>query len=138
MLRLCTQGNFVANNVPNRAVQTPNMTTSEARAPQNQGPAPHPTTARHLVVVDDDREIRSLLSQFLEKHGFRVTAVADGRSLRRLVPMQRIDLVVLDVMLPGGEDGRTRGRQLSATGQMPIIMRTGKSDEVDRIIGLEI
>ena len=114
------------------------MTTSEARAPQNQGPGTHPTTARHLVVVDDDREIRSLLSQFLEKHGFRVTAVPDGRSLRRLMTTQRIDLVVLDVMLPGGEDGLTICRQLSATGQMPIIMLTGKSDEVDRIIGLEI
>jgi len=114
------------------------MTTPEARAPQNQGPATHPTTGRHIAVVDDDREIRSLLTQFLEKHGFRVTAVADGRSLRRLLSMQRIDLVVLDVMLPGGEDGLTICRQLSATGQLPIIMLTGKSDEVDRIIGLEI
>ncbi len=85
------------------------MTTPEARAPQNQGPATHPTTGRHIVVVDDDRDIRSLLTQFLEKHGFRVTAVADGRSLRRLMSMQRIDLVVLDVMLPGGEDGFAAG-----------------------------
>src|SRR6185369_17324578 len=138
MLRGLRAGNFVSNNVPKRSVQTPNMTTTEARAPQNQGPANHSTTARHIVVVDDDREIRSLLTQFLEKHGFRVTAVGDGRSLRRLMSMQRIDLVVLDVMLPGGEDGLTICRQLSATGQVPIIMLTGKSDEVDRIIGLEI
>lgn len=138
MLRLCTAGNFVANYVPKRSVQTPNTSTSEARAPQNQGPATQPTTGRHIVVVDDDREIRSLLTQFLEKHGFRVTAVADGRSLRRLMSTQRVDLVVLDVMLPGGEDGLTICRQLSAAGQTPIIMLTGKSDEVDRIIGLEI
>ncbi len=112
--------------------------TTEARAPQNQGPGVTPTSARHIAVVDDDREIRSLLTQFLEKHGFRVSAVGDGRSLRRLLASQRIDLVVLDVMLPGGEDGLTLCRQISATGQLPIIMLTGKSDEVDRIIGLEI
>ena len=118
------------------------MTTPDAsaaaRTQQNQGPASHLTTARHIAIVDDDREIRSLLTQFLEKHGFRVTAVGDGRSLRRLMASQRIDLVVLDVMLPGGEDGLTICRQLSATSQLPIIMLTGKSDEVDRIIGLEI
>jgi two-component system OmpR family response regulator len=118
------------------------MTTPDAsaaaRTQQNQGPASHLTTARHIAIVDDDREIRSLLTQFLEKHGFRVTAVGDGRSLRRLMASQRIDLVVLDVMLPGGEDGLTICRQLSATSQLPIIMLTGKIDEVDRIIGLEI
>src|SRR6185295_8168867 len=101
MLRLRTSGNFVHHNVPKRSVHTPNMTPSEARAPQNQGPGTHATTARHIVVVDDDREIRSLLTQFLEKHGFRVTAVCDGRSLRRVISSQRTDLVVLDVMLPG-------------------------------------
>ena len=77
-------------------------------------------------------------AQFLEKHGFRVTAVPDGRSLRRVMSTQGVDLVVLDVMLPGGEDGLTICRQLSATGQIPIIMLTGRSDEVDRIIGLKI
>jgi two-component system OmpR family response regulator len=96
------------------------------------------TTARHIAVVDDDRDIRILLTQFLEKHGFRVTAVSDGRSLRRVMATQRIDLVVLDVMLPGGEDGLSLCRQLSAAGQVPIVLLTGKSDEVDRIIGLEI
>ncbi len=61
-----------------------------------------------------------------------------GGACAALLASQRIDLVVLDVMLPGGEDGLTLCRQLSATGQLPIIMLTGKSDEVDRIIGLEI
>jgi two-component system OmpR family response regulator len=96
------------------------------------------TNGRHIAIVDDDREIRSLLTQFLEKHGFRVTAVSDGRSLRRVLSAQRVDLVVLDVMLPGGEDGLSICRQLSAAGQIPIIMLTGRSDEVDRIIGLEV
>jgi two-component system OmpR family response regulator len=137
------RGNFVCKNVPKRTVHTlNNMTTPEApaaaRAPQVQGPANLMSNARHIAIVDDDREIRSLLTQFLEKHGFRVSAVCDGRSLRRVMATQRIDLVVLDVMLPGGEDGLTLCRQLSASGQLPIIMLTGKSDEVDRIIGLEI
>jgi two-component system, OmpR family, response regulator len=114
------------------------MTTTEARAPQNQGPANLMTNGRHIAIVDDDREIRSLLTQFLEKHGFKVTAVTDGRSLRRVMATQRVDLVVLDVMLPGGEDGLSICRQLSAAGQIPIIMLTGRSDEVDRIIGLEV
>jgi two-component system, OmpR family, response regulator len=95
------------------------------------------STVRHIAVVDDDREVRGLLTQFLEKHGFRVTAVPDGRSLRRVLAAQRVDLVVLDVMLPD-EDGLTICRRLSTEGQVPIIMLTGKSDDVDRIIGLEI
>jgi two-component system OmpR family response regulator len=95
------------------------------------------STARHIVVVDDDRDVRGLLTQFLEKHGFRVTAVPDGRSLRRALATQRVDLVVLDVMLPE-EDGLTICRRLSSEGQVPIIMLTGKGDDVDRIIGLEI
>jgi len=128
--------NFVRKYVPKRSVQTQNDAT-EARAPQSQGPASLMTNSRHIAVVDDDREIRTLLTQFLEKHGFRVSAVADGRSLRRILATQRVDLVVLDVVLPG-EDGLTICRRLSTEAQLPIIMLTGKSDEVDRIIGLEI
>jgi two-component system OmpR family response regulator len=95
------------------------------------------SSSRHIAVVDDDREVRGLLTQFLEKHGFRVTAVPDGRSLRRVLASERVDLVVLDVMLPG-EDGLTICRRLSTEAQVPIIMLTGKSDDVDRIVGLEI
>jgi len=95
------------------------------------------STVRHIAVVDDDREVRGLLAQFLEKHGFRVTAVPDGRSLRRVMASQRVDLVVLDVMLPE-EDGLTICKRLSSEGHVPIIMLTGKGDDVDRIIGLEI
>ena len=58
----------------------------------------------HLVIVDDDREIRTLLSQYLEKHDFRTTAVPDGKEMRRVMERSRVDLVVLDLMLPG-EDG---------------------------------
>jgi two-component system, OmpR family, response regulator len=92
---------------------------------------------RHIVVVDDDRETRALVCQFLEKHGFRATAVPDERSLQRVLSTQRVDLVVLDVML-GGEDGLGICKRLSAQGEIPIILLTGRGDEVDRIIGLEI
>jgi len=92
---------------------------------------------RHIVVVDDDREIRGLVCQFLEKHGYRATAVADERSLQRVLAAQRVDLVVLDVMLPG-EDGLGICKRLSSQGEIPIILLTGRGDEVDRIIGLEI
>src|SRR5688500_2573674 len=114
MLRVCRPRNFVRGKRPKRSVHNTNMTTTEARAPQNQGPANLMTNGRHIAIVDDDREIRSLLTQFLEKHGFKVTAVTDGRSLRRVMATQRVDLVVLDVMLPGGEDGLSICRQLSA------------------------
>lgn len=92
---------------------------------------------RHIVVVDDDRETRSLVCQFLEKHGFRATPVPDERSLQRVLSAQRVDLVVLDVMLPG-EDGLAICKRLSSQGDLPIILLTGRGDEVDRIIGLEI
>ena len=58
----------------------------------------------HVLIVDDDREIRGLLAQYLEKHDFRTTAVADGKEMRRVLERSHIDLLVLDLMLPG-EDG---------------------------------
>ncbi|HXO15985.1 MAG TPA: response regulator, partial [Steroidobacteraceae bacterium] len=60
----------------------------------------------HLLIVDDDREIRGLLAQYLDKHDFRTTAVADGREMRRVMERSHVDLLVLDLMLPG-EDGLT-------------------------------
>src|SRR6185312_15507583 len=65
----------------------------------------------HLLIVDDDREIRSLLSQYLEKNEFRTTAVPDGREMRRVLDRAAVDLIVLDLMLPG-EDGLTLCREL--------------------------
>ncbi|MBX5460549.1 MAG: response regulator [Steroidobacteraceae bacterium] len=112
--------------------------TIDARAPHPHGPANLTSSGtRHIVVVDDDRDVRMLLTQYLEKHGFRVTTVPDGRSLRRVMFTQRVDLVVLDVMLPG-EDGLSICRRLSTEVQVPIILLTARSDDVDRIIGLEI
>jgi two-component system, OmpR family, response regulator len=91
----------------------------------------------HILVVDDDKEIRNLLSKFLAKNGFRVSVAADGREMRRVLAEAKIDLIVLDLMLPG-ESGLTLCGQLRATTSTPIIMLTAVSEETDRIIGLEM
>lgn len=91
----------------------------------------------HVLVVDDDREIRDLLGRFLTKHGYRVTAVQDGKDMRRALADWHIDLVVLDLMLPG-EDGLSLCRDLRARSQIPVIMLTMMGEETDRIIGLEM
>ncbi len=91
----------------------------------------------HILVVDDDREIRDLLGKFLDKNGFRVTTAADGREMRRALDDWKIDLIVLDLMLPG-EDGLTLCRNLRAESAVPVIMLTAMGEEVDRIVGLEM
>jgi len=91
----------------------------------------------HILIVDDDREIRSLLCEYLQKQEYRVTAVADGRALRAELQLARPDLIVLDVMLPG-EDGLQLCRDLRARSNVPIIMLTARGDETDRIVGLEM
>ena len=91
----------------------------------------------HLLIVDDDREIRGLLAQYLEKHEFRTTAVPDGKEMRRVLDRSHVDLLVLDVMLPG-EDGLSLCRELRGRSQLPIIMLTARGEDVDRIVGLEL
>jgi len=91
----------------------------------------------HILIVDDDREIRTLLSDYLQKNGFRASAVADGRAMWSALEGGRIDLVILDVMLPG-EDGFVLCRNLRGRGDIPVIMLTAKGDQTDRIVGLEL
>jgi two-component system OmpR family response regulator len=91
----------------------------------------------HVLVVDDDAEIRALLGEYLERNGFRVSLATDGREMRRALDSSRPDIVVLDVMLRG-EDGLSLCRDLRAQSTLPVIMLTARSDEVDRIIGLEM
>ncbi|MBK8175533.1 MAG: response regulator [Rhodospirillales bacterium] len=91
----------------------------------------------HLLIVDDDREIRDLLSRFLGKHGFRVSLAVDGKEMRKALADRAIDLIVLDLMLPG-EDGLSLCRRLRAEGSVPVIMLTAAGEEIDRIIGLEM
>jgi len=90
-----------------------------------------------ILVVDDDPGIRSLLGEYLERNGFRVSLATDGREMRRALGAGRPDLVVLDIMLPG-EDGLALCRELRAESRLPVIMLTARADEVDRIIGLEM
>ncbi len=91
----------------------------------------------HILVVDDDAEIRSLLTEYLVRNGLRATAVADGRAMWQALEAARIDLVVLDVMLPG-DDGLTLCRNLRARSEIPILMLTARGEETDRIVGLEM
>jgi two-component system OmpR family response regulator len=91
----------------------------------------------HILIVDDDREIRNLLGQFLGKHGYRVSAARDGGEMNRLLEASRFDLIVLDLMLPG-EDGLSICRRLRASGTIPIVMLTAMGEETDRIVGLEM
>jgi two-component system OmpR family response regulator len=91
----------------------------------------------HLLLVDDDAEIRDLLARFLTKHGFRVATAGDGKQMRKALADWRIDLVVLDLMLPG-EDGLTLCRELRAGSDMPVLMLTAMGEEIDRIVGLEV
>ena len=93
--------------------------------------------APHILIVDDHREIRDLVSRALTKEGFRVSAAADGRAMRKVLADGRIDLILLDLMLPG-EDGLSLCRTLRAESNVPIIMLTAKGEEVDRVIGLEM
>ena len=91
----------------------------------------------HLLVVDDDREIRRLVEQYLGQAGYRVTAVGDGKAMWRALDAHRVDLVVLDLMLPG-DDGLTLCRDLRTRSNLPVLMLTARGEDVDRIVGLEM
>jgi two-component system OmpR family response regulator len=91
----------------------------------------------HILVVDDDREIRDLLARFLERHRMRVTAVRDAREARRAWTAGHFHLVVLDLMLPG-EGGLDLARWMRGQSNVPIVMLTAMGEETDRIIGLEL
>lgn len=90
-----------------------------------------------ILIIDDDREISALVSEFLTPYGFDVTAVGDGRAMREVLEQQSFDLVILDLMLPG-EDGLSLCRFLRATTSLPIIMLTAMGSETDRVVGLEM
>ena len=97
-----------------------------------------PSRLDKIVIVDDDTRIRDLLRRFLSQEGFDVLLAEDGRALDRILLRETIDLMVLDLMLPG-EDGLSICRRLRAAGvKTPVIMLTAKVEDVDRITGLEI
>ncbi|RBA23740.1 response regulator [Herminiimonas fonticola] len=93
----------------------------------------------HILIVDDDREIRELLASYLEKNGMRASLAANGRQMRTLLEQGSVDLIVLDLMLPG-EDGLTLCRELRSGKwrTIPVLMLTARNEETDRIVGLEM
>lgn len=91
----------------------------------------------HILLVEDDREIRTLVARYLGENDFRVSEAGDGRAMNRILGESRIDAIVLDLMLPG-EDGLMLCRRLRETQQIPVIILSAKGGEVDRIVGLEI
>ena len=91
----------------------------------------------HILLVDDERSIREPLAQFLTKQGFRVTQAGDAGQARDRLAAYAIDLVILDIMMPG-EDGLSLCRHIRATSELPVILLTARTEETDRIVGLEM
>ena len=94
-------------------------------------------TRHHILLVDDEASIRDPLGRYLERQGFRVTEAADAKVAREALAGFDIDIVLLDIMMPG-EDGLSLTRSLAETNGPPVILLTAKSEETDRILGLEI
>ncbi|GLQ89050.1 DNA-binding response regulator [Dyella flagellata] len=90
-----------------------------------------------MLVVDDDAEITRILSRYFTTHGFRVSVAGDGTQLRQLIGAESIDIVMLDLGLPG-EDGLSLTRYLREHWQGPVIIVTGRGESVDRVVGLEL
>lgn len=93
--------------------------------------------AKQILVVDDDAGLRELLQEYLTAQGYQVTAVADGIAMEAHLAGHAVELVILDLMLPG-EDGLSLARKIRAQGDLPIIMLSARGEDVDRIIGLEV
>lgn len=94
-------------------------------------------TSHHLLVVDDARDIRDPLAKYLTKNGYRVSQAESAAKARQLIKGSAIDLVILDIMMPG-EDGLSLCRHLRETTQIPVILLTAMTEETDRIVGLEM
>lgn len=95
------------------------------------------TTRPHVLLVEDEPSIREPLARYLEREGFRVTHVADAARAREQLAAAAIDLAILDLMLPG-EDGLSLARFIRATGSLPVLMLTARSEDIDKIVGLEM
>ena len=92
---------------------------------------------KRILVVDDDAGLRELLQEYLTAQGYQVSAVNDGKAMDTYLSAQNVDIVILDLMLPG-EDGLSLARRLRAQSNLPIIMLSARGEDVDRIIGLEV
>lgn len=99
---------------------------------------PRPPSARHILVVDDDARLRDLLQRYLTEQGFQVSVANDGKAMSEVKRQKTIDLIVLDVMMPG-EDGMSICRRLRNAGdRIPIILLTAKAEDSSRIMGLDL
>jgi two-component system OmpR family response regulator len=96
-----------------------------------------PTASAHVLAVDDDPLIREAITDYLGQHDFRVTAVADGRAMQAVLAEEVVDLLVLDLRLRA-EDGMALARRVRDESAIPIIMLTGRGEEADRVMGLEL
>jgi two-component system OmpR family response regulator len=111
---------------------SPHILIAKHRTPiMSNEPSPH------ILIVEDARDIREPLARYLREHGYRTTVAADAQAARKLMRGAAIDLVVLDVMMPG-EDGLSLCRSIRESSQIPVILLTARGEEVDRIIGLEM
>jgi two-component system phosphate regulon response regulator OmpR len=90
----------------------------------------------HILVVDDERRIRTMLNRYLSDEGFRVSEAADGVAMREILDRDPVDLVLLDLVMPG-EDGLSLARHIRQRSDVPVIMLTGKGELIDRVVGLE-
>ena len=111
------------------------MTTEATMSEQLQAPAA--SAPPHVLAVDDDPMIRELMIDYLGQNGFRVTAVEDGRAMRSVLAAEVVDLIILDLTLRA-EDGMAIARRMRDESAIPIIMLTGRRDEADRVMGLEL
>ncbi len=93
--------------------------------------------AAHIVVCDDEPDIRDIVAEYLERHGYAVTPVDGGPALRELANARHIDAIILDIRMPG-EDGLSLARYLRERSDVAIIMLTGSADTIDRVVGLEM
>jgi len=93
---------------------------------------------RNLLVIDDDLRIRDMLTRYFQDEGFGVTAVADASSMRACLARTTFDAILLDLVLPGGDDGLMLAKEIRLASDIPILMLTGRDDVIDRIVGLEI
>lgn len=94
-------------------------------------------SGEQILIVDDDRDLRDLLEQYLGQQGYRTASVGDGKAMAEWLSGHDPDLIILDLMLPG-EDGLTLAHRLRARGSCPVIMLSARGEEIDRVVGLEV
>jgi DNA-binding response OmpR family regulator len=120
-----------------RRLQTATPSTLRATGPAHACEFMYAATAPHILVIDDDPDVRELVIEYLGKNEMRVSAASSGREMFELFDRESVDLVLLDLKLPG-EDGMQLARLLRERATVPIVLLTGRNEEADRVMGLEL